>query len=316
MIGIALTLALTSAQFSMSNGAPRTSATTCDALYYGLGRAPDLAGAYRCYGADGDFAMQIIMAFNGDGVARSRRLVEKLFDAWERKAPGESLSGYTDPLRVALGSLQAGTPVQRLVFCEHLASGTQDGMRCDAIRQFVLEADATRALRRTAGSLSSEQRSAFERLRESFATFLTAEGERGYQVFVTGSIRHSAGALQEDYVREHFLSHVAAIVGRRSLRPSLDGRLRAAVGDLDAVYQADLAAHEDGEKDAMGIGAGYRVVTATAKTAWDEYRQAWMRMVVTLPIPAMAPPDAARAVETMLTLERIDELKHNILGIR
>jgi hypothetical protein len=155
--------------------------------------------------------------------------------------------------------LQAGTPVKRVVFCQSLAASTLDAMRCDSIRQFVLEADAKRALRRVAGTLSSEQRSAFERLRVSFATFLTAEGERGYQVFIRGSIRHSAGALQEDYVREHFLSHVAAIVGRRSLQASPDARLRAAVSDLDAVYQADLTAHEDGEKDAMGIGAGYRV---------------------------------------------------------
>ena len=69
MLGTVLAFALASAQFTMSNGQPRTQATKCDALYYGLGRAQDLTAAYRCYVADGDFQMQIIMALNGDGAA-------------------------------------------------------------------------------------------------------------------------------------------------------------------------------------------------------------------------------------------------------
>ena len=46
-----MVLALATPQFTMSQGHPRTQATRCDALYYGLARTPDPAAAYRCYGA-------------------------------------------------------------------------------------------------------------------------------------------------------------------------------------------------------------------------------------------------------------------------
>lgn len=311
-----IALALSSGQVATSPSQPRTSATACDALYYGLARKPDLAAAYRCYGADGDFQMQIIMAINGDGVRRSVRLIDDLFDRWERKDPGAALSGENDPLRVALGSLRAGSPVKHLAFCEGIAASTLDSMRCDSIRQHLRKAETTRLLRRIGGALSHPQQIALENLHVAFDRFKEAEGDRGYQVLIQGSIRHTAGALQEDYVLEHFMSHVETIVGKLTLAPSSEGSLRSAIAALNSVYQEDMVEHQTEEKDAVGVGEGYAAVTAKAKEAWDAYRRAWIVLVNSLPFSNMGPSDSAQAIETLLTLERVDELKHNILGIR
>lgn len=117
MIAALLAVALASSQFAMSDGQPRTQPTTCDALYYGLGRTKDVDSAYRCYGADGDFEMQIIMALDGDGVRRDPRLVDNLFAVWERKEPEYARSGKTAPLREALAALQEGRLDTRVAFC-------------------------------------------------------------------------------------------------------------------------------------------------------------------------------------------------------
>jgi len=137
-----------------------------------------------------------------------------------------------------------------------------------------------------------------------------------YQAFVTGSIRHSASAAQEDYVWEHFVAHVRAVVGQRTLAPGNEATLISAISTLETVYQADSTKHEEEERDAIGIGAGYAAVTAKAKQAWDEYRRAWVEMINTLSFPTMTSAEATQAIETLLTVERVDELKNNILGIR
>lgn len=259
-----MALALAAAQFTTSQGQPRTDPTTCDALYYGLLRTPDLPAAYRCYGADGDFQMQIIMAINGEGVRRSVKLIDDLFSRWERKDPGAALSGQNDSLRVALDSLRVRGPVTHLEFCKGTASSTLDSIRCDAIRQFLLEADVRQLLRHIAATLSDSQRVALENLRKAFDRFKEAENARGYQAFVTGSIRHTA---------------------------------------------------QNEERDAIGIGEGYASVTKRAEQAWDEYRRSWIEMATTLSFPNMQSEEAIQAIETLLTVERVDELKHNILGV-
>jgi hypothetical protein len=156
---------------------------------------------------------------------------------------------------------------------------------------------------------------ALENLHGAFDRFKEAEGSRGFQAFITGSIRHAAGALQEDYVRQHFMSHLTAIVGRQQLAPSTEARLQSAVSALETVYQDDMVTHENDERDAIGIGAGYRKTTTTAKLAWEEYRRAWAGMVQTLSFSNMESADAVLAIEALLTVERVDELKNNIVGV-
>jgi hypothetical protein len=85
---------------------------------------------------------------------------------------------------------------------------------------------------------------------------------------------------------------------------------------LDIVYQADSIQHQDEERGAIGVGDGYGAMTLEAKRAWDDYRRSWIEMVNTLLFPNFSSPEAAHAIETLLTVERADELKHNILGIR
>lgn len=100
-----------------------------------------------------------------------------------------------------------------------------------------------------------------------------------------------------------------------TLESSTEARRQSALTALEETYQKDLVEHENEEKDAIGIGAGYRTVTTTARRAWEEYRQAWVGLVITLPLSDMRPSEATQAIETLLALERVDELKHNILGI-
>ena len=315
MIGIALTLALASAQFSMSNGGPRTSATTCDALYYGLGQAPDPAAAYRCYGEDGDLLMQIVLTLNGDGVTRDPQRVQTLLDALAQKDPYDERR-YGKTIREALASLRAGALDTRLVFCNGVAITTLDGIRCDSIRQFQLKVDATRQLELVAATLSAAQKAAFQRLREAADAFVLAEGGRAFQAFIEGTIRNSAGAAQEDYAREHFMSHVKHIFIEHALPAGVDGGTRVALEkELNDVYEKDLATHEIAERDIIGVGSGYRKATEETKHAWQAYRQAWVSMIMTLPFSGLRPSDAAQTMDLLLTRERTEELRHNILGV-
>ena len=119
---LAITLAL------LQNSEPRTSATTCDAIYYGIGRPPDLAKAYECYASDGDFEMQIVMILNGDGMPQDPRRVEALFVEWSKHDNWQATSSaQAKALREALASLRAGRLNKHLDFCESIAGDTLAG---------------------------------------------------------------------------------------------------------------------------------------------------------------------------------------------
>jgi hypothetical protein len=197
---LAITLAL------LQNSEPRVSATKCDVIHYGIGRPPDLAKAYECYASDGDFEMQIVMILNGDGMPQDPRRVEALFIEWSKHDNWQATSSaQAKALREALVSLRAGRLNKHLDFCESIASDTLAGLRCDSLRTLTRETELNHLLDNTAKTLQPSQRAAFVTLRETFRTFLNAEGARGGQLFIRGTIRHTAGSLLEDHIREHFV---------------------------------------------------------------------------------------------------------------
>src|SRR5207302_9776193 len=51
------TAALVIALALLQNSPPRTSATKCDVIYYGIGQPANLPKAYECYAADAHFDM-------------------------------------------------------------------------------------------------------------------------------------------------------------------------------------------------------------------------------------------------------------------
>jgi hypothetical protein len=277
----------------------------------------NLTAAYRCYGRIHEFMMQIVMALNGEGVVRDVKRVDDLFARWQAYDRRTAYSDYAQPIRDAIASLHARKPLSRLDFCSRIAAGTIDGIRCDRSREFRLERDLNEVLDGIEHGLAAgTPRERFMELRRAFRAFADAEEGRGFQLFIRGTIRNSAGALLRNHIRSHFLEHARTIFRESKLDAASDVRLRDAERELERVASTDLIRQLKEEEAGIGIGQGYRKAAETSHDAWLNYRNAWVESVKTITFPYMTRAEAETAVKTLLTRERIGELQHNILGVQ
>jgi uncharacterized protein YecT (DUF1311 family) len=244
---------------------------------------------------------------NGWGVPRNPRLAGALLC---RTGHGD-VPGMLNDLRDTEGQ---SVLIPEFNVCNHIFS-TMDGYRCNALSAHLAEKRNDVTLIKIADGLNAPQKQAFNRLREAFSAYQSAEGGRVFQAFIGGTIRNSAASLQEAYVRDHFIADVEMVVEKRTLAMASASESESADSDMNAAYGEDLLRGVAGEKDAGGIGEGYEKAATSAQEAWILYRNAWIDLVVQFGEGAMGTPtDASLSIRTMLARRRIDEIRNNGIG--
>ena len=247
----------------------------CDAeaLYYGIGRAPDVKAALHCAGRhvrdaspeswgpfDGESLLMTIYA-NGRGVPR-RLDVALALACRVGGAPAEGELRIQHLSRL-LAERWSGSGFS---ICDDATSGLLGGM-CVAHDERIAAVGRTRRLDAVAARLSPAAAAAFARLRRAEAAFSGAVAEN--KVDQTGTAR-TAGMIWARAKQDDAFAALAETLGKVPARPAPASAYRDADAALNATY-GTLMAKDDG-----GWGTVDKAGIRTTQRAWLAYRDAFL----------------------------------------
>jgi uncharacterized protein YecT (DUF1311 family) len=275
----------------------------CPSLYSGLEGAPDLPAALACFRANGNWAMVAVMLLDGEGaavdVAGARAAYQHLLDE-----NGHARDDDAVAMEKILRQRESHPgDARRIDFCREVARTTYSLDLCAAIGDRADERRTRETIAKTRAALAPGQQSLLDELAAAASRLIEADGQRLYQQYIDGSIRTLASYSQRQRVRKTFVdrlqswgSPAATLTARRSLDD--------ADRELNAVYRKTLAASD---------ASDYQSKVREAQRAWLRYRDAFAKFVSARQPPA-ASPAIRRLVRSLLTKDRIDELRRDAVA--
>jgi hypothetical protein len=240
----------------------------CDseALYYGIGRAADPAGARRCAfialrkdeHAQAGSAMLMMLYANGRGVARDLDLAIAI--ACGLEAAGAERVGRVEHLL----NMKAGRDAGVFDTCDDITSGYMAGY-CVGLRERSEAVARGRRLDAAVARLPIEARPAFEKLKAAADAFFAAREDN--EVDLSGTARAALVIEEGARLREAFASSVEALLaGPPTWRFDAE-EYAAADRKLNEAYREAIGSEPLGTVTPDGIRKTQR--------AWLPYRDAW-----------------------------------------
>lgn len=243
-----------------------------EALYYGIGMAPDPVGARQCAfletGRDdaGVFSGRtMLMTIYANGVGAKRDLDVAIHLACGIEgAPMESHGRVT-----RLAELRKkGWKGQDFHFCDDITSGLAMGY-CAAHEADMAAPRREAALAAMSARWSPAARQAFARLRTAHEAYVEAHGSG--EVDLSGTARAAMAIEAEEALRDELVEVLERLRSGRAL-PTAASRLQAEDAQLNAAYRQRL-------KEAGGDvypGGVTREGVRDAERAWLRYRDAFL----------------------------------------
>ena len=267
----------------------------CLEMYYGVEGPRDLPGALSCFTREGNDELVAVMLVNGEGVARDAHRAREVYQ--KAQLDLEALDKAID------AALAGGQP--HVDYCKDLMQTTLDMNACGSVELRLADAAGMAEVARLKAGLSALQGVALGKLSTAFDAFERAEGDWVYDLNAEGTIRGPAslGAMQE--VRKDFQAQLARVVGARRVAAASDAQLRRVDAQLNALYRASLG----GAPETPELAASFRNSSKAAQLAWIRYRDAWAELARLLEVPTLLPEQRAQALRTIITEERVGQLK-------
>ena len=275
--------------------------TGCDseALYYGIGMAPDPAKARKCalldvkQGDDSVFGgrtMLMTVYANGHGAKRDLDLATHLACQIDG-APAER-----DGRVRHLAELKAkGWKGSGFDYCDDITSGLAMGY-CEEHAARLADAARETGFGRVAAGLSPDARRALAGLRKSHDAF--AEAHSSGELDLSGTARAAFSIAAEQRLKGEFLDMLQRLGGGRAPAYS-HAQYLADDARLNAVYRKRLA----GIAPDSGPGGVTKEGVRDAQRAWIRYRDAFIAFA------AVAYPKASRdSLAAWITEKRISML--------
>ncbi len=275
----------------------------CDsqALYYGIDTRADPVRARQCalleaqqpdvHDTQSGLGILMMIYANGRGVPRDLDLATSLacrIDA----APAE----VDERVRHLQALKTASRPGSDFDLCDD-NSGGRTGTACAGRNMRLGNGKRADELGRLTHNWSEDQRQAFAKLEAAANAYAQASSEN--EVDLSGSSHLGFVMEEETRVQNQFAELVTQYAAGKLPRKS-PVAFRAADARLNAVYRQVMAlpVNADGRIDSAGTVTKDGV--RTVQRAWLRYRDAWL---------AFASPSATDSLRTLLTNQRITELK-------
>ncbi|HSU84606.1 MAG TPA: lysozyme inhibitor LprI family protein [Thermoanaerobaculia bacterium] len=300
---------------------PPTAVGDCDDAYFGITREPDFSRALRCYQSEKRWDLLIVMYLNGEGTPVDIGKAETLLQEWAREdqIPGGSLEARA--LRAAIEDRKQhqGTAYPRIDYCRDIARDTLTLNFCGYVDAEIEEGRLDARMEEVRRRLTPAQRALFDRMKGAFSSFEGAEGGRVYDS-IGGTARSLAAMGQTSFVRAQFSTVTEEIIERHALQPADPAAYEAADRELNQVYRDDLrqfVADMSGtpSDDTRRQIALYKDAARKAQLRWLRYRDLYADLARSL-YPDRRPGfDPALSLKTALTRIRVDELRHDPLGL-
>ena len=278
----------------------------CDgaALYYGIGRKPDVRAARACAlhaPADSDDVME--MAFggpallamiyaNGDGVPRN----DDLAIAYACKAGGApaEIEGRVAHLRKRKG--EAAAPGSRFDMCDDVTSGLMEGA-CQERDSRLAKVQRNATLAALTGKLEASAKTAYAALRKAQQAYVSAVGDN--EVDQSGTARTALVIGAEDEEEKKFVETLTRVLSGTSMPAAAPGALAKADAALNAAYRK-----AQGQPDAEAQGSVTKDGIKATEKLWLAYRDMFVAFS-----KAAAPGVAPDALAALLSGQRTANLK-------
>jgi len=300
---------------------------SCEDYYYGLNGDVDFKKAYACAEKKEDLILQMIMLLNGEGVSKDPAKAQKIFLAY--KKTGAYVQSELEELYAQATNRikNSNKNWPKIDFCKDLAGTTIDMNRCSAIQNHLDEKERNLKFRKVKKGLSKNAKRIFDKMVGAFKDFKVKDGERMYLQYVDGTIRGIAGMGQESYLEDRFESLVLKVVEKKTLQKSdadkfkeNDQQLNLAYGKMKASYQNQYTS-ELADASMKEYWKGYKRKTKElldqaliSQRAWIKYRDSWSMLTTELYGKSFGKLIAKRAIESLLSKQRSEELLYDPVG--
>jgi hypothetical protein len=274
--------------------------TDCYLYYFGIGQPADHGRALECFESEKNYMFQILMTINGEGESGKKADVMSLFSLWEKDDQWNATSSLqARALRDAYNRKKSEGSIAKLNFCHDVARDTLNVNLCEYIEQLKGNAEGEKNLKAATENLPQEHRAALQKVNSKFKEFKELEEARTYESYISGTIRGLAAMAQAKFVQTNFQKRIVDLSSNKWPVGSSINEFTEA----EAFLKKTIAEEREGkEKD-------YIEALDRAQKSWIEYRSAWLDFIA-----SMKGKETARAVETSLIKERVDEIKNIPIG--
>jgi len=255
---------------------------------------------------------------------------ETLLQEWAREdqIPGGSLEAGA--LREEIDERKQHPEISypRIDYCRDIAQDTLTLNFCGYVSEQVEGVRRETRIREIRRTLTPAQGSLFDQVVKAFSRFESAETTRAYQLYAGGTGRQLAAMGQDTFVSAHLSAMLEETVVRRGLQPTDRAAYEAADRELNQVYQDDLRkVVEEQEKLIQSTSQkelidmyraqidAYRKAAREAQLQWLRYRDLYADLARSLYPDRRPTCDPALSLKTALTRIRVDELRHDPLGL-
>lgn len=304
----------------------------CVNAYYGIGQPVDYAKAYKCFDSHKIYEYLIPMQLNGEGVPASVAKAKRLMDEWLVADSDNAGSLDETNMQKMLDERSANpsTSNKRVDFCRDIAGTNYAGGFCVWVQDQLDKQELEKSIGPIQKKLHGDELVMWKAILKDFNSYLSAEGERGMQLYAGGSAAGSAFTLQQTYVRQHFYGTVQSIFGDMKLIPSSKNELKKAEADLQAAYDANIADYEVSYAPPVATGtetsddrefretetnyvAQYKDDAVTSQKKWLALRDACAKLAIAV-YKDKPNVDWGVSAKRALVVVRIGDLKNRPLG--
>ncbi len=315
--GCTLYLMLTSLFLSNSLKAEQS----CEALYYGYQQIkPDMAKAYKCFEAEGDYAMQMIMLYNGEGVARDLKKAIQIGKAND-KSDDSRFSSILETIEEELKSGKKTGPKKKLSYCEDiLISNMEVDLQayCDEIRDQLEHAATYKKHTEFSARLSDTQKKMLAKVEDARERLGQSQGELMEFQYRQGTIRIHMIRITMLSVKSRYLGFNVSHLTGTGLPEFSESDWAEADRQLNQGYRALLKENEQSElemaetpdekKQAKADIKEFNSLAKRMQLDWIKLRDLYSDFAVAL-FPKQNPGVVKRSIKTLLSRERAQEFK-------
>ncbi|MBK8807841.1 MAG: DUF1311 domain-containing protein [Bacteroidales bacterium] len=295
--------------------------------YYGLNVEKNYQKALAAFLEDNNSSsipFIIIMYLNGDGVTVNPNEALKV---WKKatesgKYVDITMEGLKRTIDERLANPDKRYP--RIEYCE-IAMTTIDMNICQDINNSLKDQEIQIKISKISTELNANQKSIFNLIEGNYSKIEKNDADRMYNLYIEGTIRNDAYSGMESYIKERHKKRIEAFLIKKSIKEYSESDYLNADKNLNEVYKKQKLQNQNKyqemiemyKDDPEKIKYYQDLITEinlnlkNAQFAWIKYRDNWVILLKEI----IGKENTEISVKTLLTLERIEELKYDSVGL-